>query len=166
MALNPLNKSYCSILWSSISLEGSFFGSREGKIWTAAFGWVGLAMSLTQSECRIFWSSLSLERINWYLSFVVLSKPSKERSIWDHYFWLIVASYASCPFRLQDSLIISISGKDSIDVLVFFLHRNIHQRKLASRTGFWAGVARWASLPIKFHDSLIVNIFGRNQVIP
>ena len=149
----------------NISRRIIFWISREGKIWTATFGWVGLAMPLTQSECRIFWSSLSLERINWYLSFFVSSKPSKETSIWDHYFWLVVASFASCPFRLQDSVIISISGKDSIDILVF-LHRNIHQGKVASRTGFWVGVARWASLPIRFHDSLIVNIFGRNQVIP
>ena len=77
-----------------------------------------------------------------------------------------VASCASHPIRLQDSLIINYLWKESIYPLVFFACRQSARESSMWDYLIWLCVASYAFRPIKLQDSLIINIFGKNQLIP
>ena len=74
-----------------------------------------------------------------------------------------MASCASFQLRLQDFLIINISGTNRS--ISYFLHGDNDQGKVARKFTSWLGVASCAFYRIRLQDSLIFNISGKNQVI-
>ena len=77
---------------------------------------------------RILWSSIFLEGISWYFRYLAWTLSLKEGNIWDYHFWLGDARFVSCPIRFQDSLIINISGRDSVISWIFCMEIIIKER--------------------------------------
>ena len=69
---------------------------------------------------------------------------------------------ASCPIKLQDSLIIIISGKNQ--VISKFLYEAFHSGKINLSPLPWLRVASFASPSIKFQDFLIIGIQRKSQI--
>ena len=69
---------------------------------------------------------------------------------------------ASCPIKLQDSLIIIISGKNQ--VISKFLYEACHSGKINLSPLPWLRVASFASPSIKFQDFLIIGIQRKSQI--
>ena len=76
-----------------------------------------------------------------------------------------MASCASCPVRLQDSLIINISGRHPAVFCVFWIGIVIKWRQHLKLSLLILGLVLFASLSIKLQDSLIINVSGRNSWI-
>ena len=77
---------------------------------------------LIQLDCRIIWLTISLEGINQDLPFFAWRKLSWEGSICDYHFWLSVASHVSCLVGIQDSVIISFSGRNQVIHSFYYCH--------------------------------------------
>ena len=115
---------YHQYLWNEL-VDTLHKDNQQGKAAYEAsiYGWVRLVVSRTQLDCCIFWWSIYLEWLKWYLSLSAWSRSSREDSIWDYYFRLGVASCSSPPIRLQDSLLVSISGKSQMITYFFTFGR-------------------------------------------
>ena len=84
--------------------------SHQGKVAfeTTTFGCVWSVKLLVKLDCRILWSTISLKRIIWHLTLLLVIKGMSHRRL------SLLVDSASGQIGFQDSLVISISEKESI----------------------------------------------------
>ena len=103
--------------------------------------------ALNKSDCSILWSSISLEGINQYLRFLFWDNNQGKIGL-----RLLVlfgrGQLGPCPVRLQDSLIINITGRNQ----TITLHKDSHQWKFASD---------WSSRPEVFYKKGVLRNFAK-----
>ena len=119
MSQNAFNQSDCRILWSSISRKrvNSYLSFFHGVCHcvrvafdTTFFGWLWPVVPHPQIAGCFGHQYLWKESIEILLFFI--KGTIREGSIWDYFFWFGLVMCVFCPFRLQDSLIISISRRN------------------------------------------------------
>ena len=168
MTKNTLNQSDCSILWSSVFLEGinwylSFLPADncQEKLGLRLIFWLVVA------DCPFL-----SNQIAGFLNYQYLRKESidilvvytwrqslRECNFWGYHLWSIVHLVKSDCRILWSA--ISLKG---INWCIGFLCIELIIERILDYH-FWLGVARCASHPIRLHSSLNNNITGRNQSI-
>ena len=108
------------LLYSKMTRSNVVYDSAKtvllGKIW---FSVSPAQNALNQSECRSLWSTTSLGGVNRYLRFLHRDSHKGKVESGTAIFWLSLTSCAFHSSKLQDYLIINISGKNNFHLSFF-----------------------------------------------